>query len=118
MSEYSHMILISRESYRVEFFTWRKQLLDAGIGTFAHNNVGNPFEKSSIPYHTHDFERDVIAHFGKLFGFPIHDTWGFLSHSDMYMGKTLLKKRTGLLPKAYFTKEDRRIDRTHQADAA
>lgn len=95
-----------------EFFAWRKQLVDAGIGTFAHNNVGNPFEKSSIPYHTHDFERDLIANFGMLFGFPVNDTWGFLSHSGtdsnmhgMYMGRTILKKRTGLLPKVYFTKE-------------
>ncbi|GAB4274015.1 MAG: hypothetical protein Kow0065_22570 [Methylomicrobium sp.] len=95
-----------------EFFAWRKQLLDAGIGTFAHNNVGNPFKPSSIRYNTHDFEREVIEHFGRLFGFPENDTWGFLSHSGtdsnmhgMYMGRTILKSRTGRLPKAYFTKE-------------
>lgn len=95
-----------------EFFQWRTELFKAGIDAFAFNNVGNPFHESSIPYNTHDFEREIIGAFGKLFGFPSDDTWGFLSHSGtdsnmhgMYMGRTLLKGRTGLLPKAYFTRE-------------
>lgn len=94
------------------FFAWRKQLNDEGIGMFAFNNVGNPFKASPIPYNTHDFERALIRRFGKVYGFPARDTWGFLSHSGtdsnmhgMYMGRTLLKGRTGILPKAYFTKE-------------
>ena len=94
------------------FFEWRKELFRAGIGEFAYNNVGNPFKESSISYNTHDFEREVIREFGKVFDFPGDDTWGFLSHSGtdsnmhgMYMGKTLLKGRTGVLPKAYFTRE-------------
>ncbi|MGR9046321.1 MAG: pyridoxal-dependent decarboxylase [Gammaproteobacteria bacterium] len=94
------------------FFAWRQQLLDAGIGEFAYNNVGNPFKESPIPFNTHDFERELILRFGKLFDFPENDTWGFLSHSGtdsnmhgMYMGRTLLKERTGVLPKAYFTQE-------------
>jgi glutamate/tyrosine decarboxylase-like PLP-dependent enzyme len=94
------------------FFAWRKQLLDAGIGTFAYNNVGNPFKDSAIPYNTHDFERETILRFGKLYQFPANNTWGFISHSGtdsnmhgMYMGRTLLKGRTGVLPKVYFTKE-------------
>lgn len=95
-----------------EFFAWRKQLFEAGIDVFAYNNVGNPFKESPIPYNTHDLECETIRKFGKLFAFPAHDTWGFLSHSGtdsnmhgMYMGRTLLKGRTGLLPKAYFTRE-------------
>ena len=95
-----------------EFFAWRKELFKAGIDEFAFNNVGNPFKESPIPYNTHDFERETIREFGKLFGFPSDDTWGFLSHSGtdsnmhgMYMGRTILKGRTGLLPKAYFTRE-------------
>ncbi|MCK9396094.1 MAG: pyridoxal-dependent decarboxylase [Methylobacter sp.] len=94
------------------FFDWRRQLLAAGIGTFAYNNVGNPNKESAIPYNTHDFEREVILRFGKLFAFPAADTWGFISNSGtdsnmhgMYMGRTILKARTGVLPKAYFTKE-------------
>lgn len=95
-----------------EFFDWRRQLLDAGIGAFPYNNVGNPYRHSPFPFNTHDFEKEVIERFGRLFAFPANNTWGFLSHSGtdsnmhgMYMGRTLLKGRTGCLPKAYFTKE-------------
>ncbi|MDP1773914.1 MAG: pyridoxal-dependent decarboxylase [Methylobacter sp.] len=95
-----------------DFFAWRQQLLDAGINTFSYNNVGNPFKDSTIPFNTHDFEREIILRFGKIYGFPPANTWGFLSNSGtdsnmhgMYMGRTVLKGRTGVLPKAYFTKE-------------
>lgn len=94
------------------FFAWRAELLKSGINSFAYNNVGNPFNASPIPYNTHDFECEIIREFGKLFRFPARDTWGFLSNSGtdsnmhgMYMGRTILKGRTGLLPKAYFTRE-------------
>jgi histidine decarboxylase len=95
-----------------EFFAWRAELLRAGIGGFAFNNVGNPFKASPIPYNTHDFERETIRHFGRVYGFPADDTWGFLSHSGtdsnmhgMYLGRTLLQGRTGRPAKAYFTRE-------------
>ena len=95
-----------------EFFAWRRQLQNAGIGTFPYNNVGNPFKASPFPYNTHDFEREIIRNFGKVYAFPSDNVWGFLSHSGtdsnmhgMYMGRTLLQGRTGQLPKAYFTKE-------------
>jgi len=95
-----------------EFFAWRKELFRAGIDAFAFNNVGNPFEESSIAYNTHDFERETILEFAKLYGLPADDTWGFLSHSGtdsnmhgMYMGRKILHGRTGRLPKAYFTRE-------------
>jgi glutamate/tyrosine decarboxylase-like PLP-dependent enzyme len=94
------------------FFAWRRELFEAGIDMFAYNNVGNPYHDSPIPYNTHDFERETIRKFGDLMRFPAQDTWGFLSHSGtdsnmhgMYMGRTLLKGRTGVLPKAYFTRE-------------
>lgn len=95
-----------------EFSVWRKQLHNAGMGVFPYNNVGNPFEPSPFPYNSHDFEREIAAHFGRIYAFPIDDIWGFLSHSGtdsnmhgMYMGRTLLQGRTGLMPKAYFTVE-------------
>ena len=94
------------------FFEWRSELFNAGVGEFAFNNVGNPFKTSPIPFNTHDFERNLIRHYGKLFGFPAEDTWGFLSNSGtdsnmhgMYVGRTLLKERSGRFPKAYFTQE-------------
>lgn len=94
------------------FFDWRRELNKAGIGKFAYNNVGNPFQDSSVPFNTHDFESELILRFGQRFAFPSNNTWGFLSHSGtdsnmhgLYMGRTLLKGRTGVLPKAYFTRE-------------
>jgi histidine decarboxylase len=95
-----------------EFFAWRAELFKAGIDAFAFNNVGNPFKASPIPHNTHDFERETIRKFGKLVAFPSDDTWGFLSHSGtdsnmhgMYIGRTILKGRTGRLPNAFFTRE-------------
>lgn len=94
------------------FFAWRKQLHKVGIGGFAYNNVGNPYRDGPTSYHTHDFERDLILRFGTLLGFSPKNIWGFLSHSGtdsnmygMYMGRTLLKGLTGVVPKCYFTKE-------------
>ena len=95
-----------------EFFAWRKELFQAGIAAFAFNNVGDPFKTSPIAYNTHDFECEIIRRFGQRFGFPANDVWGFLSHSGtdsnlhgMYMGRTILQGRAGVLPKAYFSAE-------------
>jgi len=94
------------------FFAWREELFDAGLGRFAYNNVGNPFKASPIPFNSHDFERELIRAFAKSYAFPADNVWGFLSHSGtdsnmhgMYMGRTILKGRTGRQPKAYFTRE-------------
>ena len=95
-----------------QFFEWRKQLRKVGIGDFGFNNVGNPYTQSSIPYNTHDFEKELINNFGKIYSFSPNDTWGFLSHSGtdsnmhgMYMGRTILKGQTRETPKCYFTRE-------------
>jgi len=95
-----------------DFFAWRQQLQDVGIGRVAYNNVGDPFGHSSMLYDTRDIEKQVILDFAPLYGFVPADTWGFVSNSGtdsnlhgMYMGRTLLKARTGKLPKAYFTAE-------------
>ena len=95
-----------------EFFAWRQQLQSVGIGRFAYNNVGNPFRYGPVRYNTHDLEREVIERFAGLYGFPAGDVWGFVSNSGtdsnlhgMYIGRTLLKARTGLMPKAFFTDE-------------
>ncbi|NBO91738.1 MAG: twin-arginine translocation signal domain-containing protein [Planctomycetia bacterium] len=95
-----------------EFFDWRKQLAEVGVSQFAFNNVGNPFVPSPIPTNTHAMEREVICRFAKLYGFAPKDIWGFLSNSGtdsnmhgMYMGRTILKNRTGEMPKVFFTKE-------------
>jgi histidine decarboxylase len=94
------------------YFAWREELRKIGIGTISYNNVGNPFTESSIAYNSHELERELILRFGQLFGFQKSDTWGFISHSGtdsnmhgMYMGRTILKARSGIEPKCYFTKE-------------
>ena len=95
-----------------DYFEWREKLFKSGVNAFAFNNVGNPFKESPIPFNTHHYERETIRSFAKLLSFPHNDTWGFISNSGtdsnmhgMYMGRTLLKARTGVLPKAYFTRE-------------
>lgn len=95
-----------------EFFNWRRELQSMGIGRFGYNNVGNPFAHSGIAYNTHDLEKELILRFGSIYGFPKDDIWGFLSHSGtdsnmhgMYIGRTILKGRTGIVPKCYFTEE-------------
>lgn len=59
-----------------EFFKWHAELLQAGSGSFAFNNVGNPFRKSPILFNTHELEREVIKEFGKLSAFPLDDIGG------------------------------------------
>ena len=95
-----------------EFFDWRKQLAGAGVTQFAFNNVGNPYVQSPIPCNTHGMDREIITRFAKLYAFDPADSWGFLSNSGtdsnmhgMYMGRTILKNRTGVVPKVFFTKE-------------
>jgi histidine decarboxylase len=94
------------------FIAWQKQLARVGLDKFAFNNVGNPYEHSHIPFNTHHLEKELIKRFGKLYHFVPEDTWGFLSNSGtdsnmhgLYFGRTILKGRTGVLPKIYFTKE-------------
>jgi histidine decarboxylase len=94
------------------FFDWRRQLFNAGINQFAFNNVGDPYEESPIPFNTHPMEKELISRFSRIYGFNPEETWGFLTNSGtdsnmhgLYMGRTILKNRTGLVPKIYFTKE-------------
>lgn len=94
------------------FFAWRNELASAGLNQFAFNNVGNPYEQSSIPFNSHPFERELINRFAAVYGFPKNNVWGFLTNSGtdsnmhgLYMGRTILHSQTGVMPKIYFTKE-------------
>lgn len=95
-----------------EFFAWRKELFAVGLNQFAFNNVGNPFDQSHIAYNSHAFEKELINRFGAIYGFSPKNIWGFLTNSGtdsnmhgLYMGRTILKSRTGVMPKIYFTQE-------------
>lgn len=103
---------VNMSSPSAGFLAWRRQVRQTGIDEFAYNNVGNPYQDSVMPYNTHDFEREISAKFGAMYGFPQGEIWGFLTNSGtdsnmhgMYMGRTLLKGRTGVAPKCYFTRE-------------
>jgi len=94
------------------FLDWRNELARAGLNRFAFNNVGNPYDQSHIPFNCHPFERELIDRFGAIYGFSPGNIWGFLSNSGtdsnmhgLYMGRTILHSRTGVMPKIYFTQE-------------
>lgn len=94
------------------FFEWRRQLMDSGLNRYAFNNVGNPYDQSHIPFNSHPFEKGLIERFAVVYGFAKDDVWGFLTNSGtdsnmhgLYMGRMILKKRTGVLPKIYYTQE-------------
>lgn len=93
------------------YFQWRDELFKSEIGARGNNNVGDPFRKRGV-YSTHYLEAQIIDRFGKRFGFDPNDTWGFISNSGTdsnmhgaYVGRTLLKQKTGVVPKIYYTKE-------------
>jgi glutamate/tyrosine decarboxylase-like PLP-dependent enzyme len=95
-----------------EFFAWRNELAAVGFNQFAFNNVGNPYDHSHIPFNCHPFEKELIDRFGAVYGFAADNIWGFLTNSGtdsnmhgLYMGRTILKSRTGVMPKIYFTRE-------------
>ncbi|WP_256207455.1 pyridoxal-dependent decarboxylase [Nitrosomonas marina] len=95
-----------------EFFKWRERLNTAGLDQFNFNNVGDPFKQGHFSFNTHDLEKDLIERFGAVYGFVQKQVWGFLSNSGtdsnmhgIYIGRTLMQNRTGILPKIYFTHE-------------
>ncbi|GJL75243.1 pyridoxal-dependent decarboxylase [Nitrosomonas sp.] len=94
------------------FFDWRQKLDAAGLNKFSFNSVGDPFKHSHFFFNTHDFEKELIERFGAIYGFMHKQVWGFLTNSGtdsnmhgIYIGRTLLKSRTGITPKIYFTRE-------------
>ena len=90
---------------------WCEALKNVGIGQLNRNNVGDPFH-GDPPYSSHYLERDLVNRFGLRYGFPADNIWGIVSHSGTdsnmhgaYVGRTLLKQRTGQEPKIYYTQE-------------
>ena len=46
---------------------------------FSLNNVGDPFHDSNYWANTHEFEREVIAHFARLLRIPPDEAWGYVT---------------------------------------
>lgn len=93
------------------YFKWRDELFGVEIGQRQNNNVGDPYRKRGV-YNTHYLEAEIIDRFGARFGFDRQNTWGFISNSGTdsnmhgaYIGRTLLKQKTGVTPKIYYTGE-------------
>jgi len=60
------------------------------------NNVGDPYEPSNIHFQTHEFEREVLAFFGKLLHAPTDNFWGYVNNGGTegnmygaYLGREL-----------------------------
>ena len=94
------------------FFQWREELYKTNLGRLPSNNVGDPFSGKGIDNSSHALESDLVKRFGSRFGFNKDDVWGFVSNSGTdsnmhgaYMGRSLLKHRTGVLPKVYYTRD-------------
>ncbi|MDG1987055.1 MAG: pyridoxal-dependent decarboxylase [Halieaceae bacterium] len=94
------------------FFKWREELYKTKLGILPGNNVGDPFSGKGIDNSSHDLESDLVRRFASRFGFSSTNAWGFVSNSGTdsnmhgaYMGRSLLKNRTGILPKVYYTKD-------------
>ncbi len=93
------------------YFKWRDELLRLELGGRVNNNVGDPYRTRGV-YNSHYLEAEITDRFGARFGFDPYDTWGFVSNSGTdsnmhgaYIGRTLLKQKTGQTPKIYYTKE-------------
>lgn len=90
---------------------WCRELSQVEFGSRTMNNVGDPFHDDP-PYGSHSLERDLVARFAERYGFPPDNLWGMVSHSGTdsnmhgaYIGRTLLKQRTGREPKIFYTSE-------------
>lgn len=93
------------------YFKWQDELFGVEIGQRQNNNVGDPYRKRGV-FNTHYLEAEIIDRFGARFGFDPQDTWGFISNSGTdsnmhgaYIGRTLLKQKSGVVPKIYYTGE-------------
>lgn len=88
---------------------WREDLRKLEFGVRSTNNIGDPFRRPAA-WNSHPLEADLIKRFGVRFGFDPANIWGFVSNSGTdsnlhgaYIGRTLLRARTGILPKFYYT---------------
>ncbi|MFK0571559.1 pyridoxal-dependent decarboxylase [Endozoicomonas sp.] len=90
---------------------WCRELEKVEFGIRHMNNVGNPHHPED-PWNCFSLEQDVVSHFAKRYGFPDNNIWGIVSHSGTdsniqgaYIGRTLLKQRTGQQPKIFYSRE-------------
>lgn len=93
------------------FFQWRQELRSVEVGRRVINNLGDPFRNRGVGA-SHMLEADLIERFAGRYGFEKGNVWGFVSNSGTdsnlhgaYIGGTLLHRRTGVMPRVYYTNE-------------
>ena len=72
------------------------------------NNVGDPFNDSTLFPNALDFEKEVIEFFAPLYGFDPNDVWGIVTSSGtdgnnhgIYFGAKYLERKTHKKPVVY-----------------
>ena len=74
---------------------------------YSLNNVGDPFHTSNYRSNSHQFEREVVAHFAGLMRIPQQDAWGYVTSGGTEGNMYGLYLARELFPNAmfYFSEE-------------
>lgn len=100
---------VNQDTSLDEFYAWyaKRKLYRAAL-----NNVGNPQTESPYSLNSHAFEKEVVDHFARLYGFPEGKYWGFVTSSGtdgnshgMYFGRKYLLSKTPAPPIVYVSEE-------------
>ena len=70
--------------------------------SYSVNNVGDPFHASNYWANTHEFEREVIAYFARLFHLEEEDAWGYVTSGGTEGNMYGLYLARELFPNAVF----------------
>ncbi len=107
---YTHKIFdfgypVNQKSKLINYYKW---LMGSGINISTLDNAGDPFIPHESLQNTLEFEREVIEHFGLLYGFDKDEVWGIVTFSGtdgnnhgLYFGAKYLEKKTGKKPVMY-----------------
>ena len=69
---------------------------------YSVNNIGDPYHASNYRANTHEFEREVIAYFARLFQLAEEDTWGYVTSGGTEGNMYGLYLARELFPNAMF----------------
>ena len=69
---------------------------------YSVNNIGDPFHASNYRANTHEFEREVIAYFARLFHLAAEESWGYVTSGGTEGNMYGLYLARELFPNAMF----------------
>lgn len=104
---------INQDTSLEKFYKW---YVEKELYCVSMNNVGDPCRRervSNYSMNTHEFEREVVDYFAKLYAFKNDDYWGFVTTSGtdgnnhgIYAGRKYLQvKSPGSTPIIYYSEE-------------